>query len=142
MHSRRYASEGVRVEAKIVRRWMVRVTPRIEYSFRDAHGREFSREVMMDQRIWESLEGRRTVPLEYLASDPSWNRLISGEERETSLSGGFLYLSGAMTLVFAAMFVFVALGFDLKSEGGVTTLTRQGRVVKRWGAGNGAKPSS
>jgi hypothetical protein len=142
VHTRRYASEGVRVDAKIVRRWMLRVTPRIEYSFRDTQGREFSREAMMDQRAWDRLERQRTVPVEYLASDPSWNRLISGEERESGLGGGFVFLSGGMTVVFGAMFVFVALGFDLKSENGVTTLTRRGRVVKQWGAGSTARPSS
>jgi hypothetical protein len=135
VHTRRYARDGAKVEARIVRRWMLRVTPWIEYSFRDSRGREFSREAMMDQRAWDQLEGRRTVGVEYLASDPTWNRLTSGEERESGLGGGFLYIAGAMTLVFGGMFVFLVLGFDLKSEDGVTTLTRRGRVVKQWGAG-------
>ena len=67
---------------------------------------------------------------------------MSGEERESGLGGGFVLLSGGMTVVFGAMFVFVALGFDLKSENGVTTLTRRGRVVKQWGTRNDGTGSS
>jgi hypothetical protein len=134
MHLRRYASEGKRVEAKIVRRYMYRVTPRLEFSFRDEAGKEHTRDTMMYQGpAWDALEGKKTVPVEYLKSDPSWNRLLEGEDAETKFGGKFLLVSGGGFLVFGFLFLVTLLGFDLKMENGVNTLTRRGVVVKQWG---------
>jgi hypothetical protein len=135
LHVRRYATEGVRTDAKIVRRWMVKVTPRLEYSFQDQQGRTFNKQTMMYQGPeWERLEGRTTVPIEYLPSHPSWNRLVSGEDAGPSFGGKFLLLTGGGVLVFGTLFVVTMLGYDLKSENGVTSLTRHGHVIRTWGA--------
>jgi hypothetical protein len=131
LHLRRYDKEGVKVEATVVRRYMLRVTPYVEYSFKDEAGRMHSRSVMMKQPDWEDLVYAKTIPVEYLKSDPEWNRPVSGED-ETHF-GGFVWLIGAMALFFAIFTVTSFLGYDLKSEDGVTRLTRAGKTLKQWG---------
>jgi hypothetical protein len=133
VHVRRYATEGAQAQGKIVRRFMVRVTPRLEYTFRDERGVVHSRETAMDQPAWDALDGETTVPVEYLKSDPEWNR-VKGEEAGPSLGGMFLWLSGGGLLFFGVMFAFMLLGFDLKIDGGRTTLERHGEVLRSWGA--------
>jgi hypothetical protein len=134
LHVRRFASEGVRVDAKIVRRWMYRVTPHIEYSFQDSSGHSYSKDAMMyPGPAWDALEGARTVPVEYLRSDPSWNRLTAGESPGAQFGGKFLLVSTGGLVMFGTLFVFAFLGFDLKVENGVTTLVRYGRPIRTWG---------
>jgi hypothetical protein len=134
MHLPRFASEGRRVEAKVVRRYMRKITPYLEYSFTDDGGRTHSREVMMYQEAWDALDGRPTVAVEYLPSDPEgWNRLVAGEQSGASFGGNFLFLSGGAFLALGGLAVVALLGYDLKSENGVTTITRYGRVLKSWG---------
>jgi len=133
LHLRRYATEGEVVEAKITRRYMVRVTPRLEYAFRDARGVTHTREAMMDEAAWDALEGSRTVPVQYLRSDPEWNRLVVGEQKETHLGGAFLLLSGGLTLATALMGLLLLGGFDVKSEKGQVQITRKGRLLKTFG---------
>jgi hypothetical protein len=133
LHIRRYATEGVKVDAKIAQRYMVRVTPYVRYTFRDSTGRLHDREVMMEKNAWNDLAGSPTIPVEYLPDDPKWNRPVLGED-STSLAGPFLWLSGGMSLVFAIFCVTSFLGYDLKTENGVTRITRRGRTVRQWGA--------
>lgn len=133
-HVRRYATEGVRVDAKIVRRWMYRVTPHLEYAFQDSNGRSYGREAMMyPGPEWDALEGVRTVPVEFLRSDPSWNRLTAGEEPGAQFGGKFLIVSTGGMVMFGVLSVFAFLGFDLKIENGVTTLVRFGQPIRTWG---------
>jgi hypothetical protein len=84
---------------------------------------------MMEQPAWVALEGRTTVPVEYLPTDPAWNRLVAGERKGSSLGGGFLFLSGGLTFLMLVLVVIAFFGIDLKSEKGVTQLTYRGRVV-------------
>jgi hypothetical protein len=109
---------------------MVRVTPRLKYEFKDAGGRLFEREAMMDPPAWNALAGRRTVPVEYLPSDPNWSRLVAGEQKGSTLGGPFLLLSGGMTLLVGALTVFMALGFDLNTDHGGLKLTRYGKPLR------------
>ena len=139
LHLRRYETEGVEIQANIVRRYMLRVTPYIEYSFKDEAGHVHSRNVMMKQRTWDDLIFANTIPVEYLKSDPEWNRPTSGED-ETHF-GGFVWLIGAMSLVFAIFCVTSFLGYDLKSEDGVTRLTRAGKTLRQWGTSKNKKPT-
>jgi hypothetical protein len=133
IHLRRYAREAVRVDAPIVRRWMVRVTPKLEYRFKDRAGVEHTREVMMTQPAWDALEKSPTVPVEYLTTDPSWNRPLMGEDVQTSFGGKFLLLSGGGTLAMSFLFVFALMGYDLKTEDGKTRLVRRGQVIREFG---------
>jgi hypothetical protein len=133
-HKRLFATEAVFVDAKIVHARMYNVTPRVEYSFQDEQGHTFTRDAMMYQGPeWDALQNRRTVPVKYLRSDPNWNYLVSGEQSVAEFGGKFLFICGAGLLVCATLFVITLLGFDLKSEDGVTKLTRRGRVIKTWG---------
>jgi len=134
LHTRRYASDGATTDAQILRRWMVSVTPRIEYSFLDERGQSHQRQAMMDQPDWDLLEGQKTVAVEYLRSDPSWNRLVAGEKQETSFGGKFLFLSAGGTLLLSAFFLMLLFGFDVKVEDGVTKLTRRGKVLREFGS--------
>jgi hypothetical protein len=127
LHLRRYASEGIKTAARIDRRYMVRVTPRISYHFQDASGHTFERETGMDEPAWNLLEGSNTVDIEYLPSNPEWNRLVNGEEAGPSFGGKFLFLSGFLTLFMGAIFVSAVLGWDLRAgEGGGLKLVRWG----------------
>ncbi|HEY7088976.1 MAG TPA: DUF3592 domain-containing protein [Tepidisphaeraceae bacterium] len=134
MHVRRFATEAVTVDARITNRRMYNVTPHVEYSFTDAQGRTFTKDAMMFQGpAWDAIQDAQTVPVEYLRSDPSWNRLVRGEDPGPQFGGNFLWLLAAGLVMFGSLFIFTLLGFDLKMENGVNTLTRNGRVVKAWG---------
>ena len=133
LHLRRYATEGVRTDAKVVRRYMVRVTPWIEYSFTDAQGHVHDRKTTIQQEVWDALADEGHVPVEYLRSDPNWSRLIAGEEEANQFGGNFLYLTGGGTILFGALAAMALLGFDVKSEGGQMRITRRGRVIRRFG---------
>jgi hypothetical protein len=132
IHVSRYATEGVTIDAKVVDHYMLRVTPYVKYAFKDEAGKLHTREAMMKKGDWDLLALSRTVPVQYLRSDPEWNRLVHGED-ETSLSGPFLWISGGMTLLMGFFCVTSILGYDLKSEGGVTRLVRHGQTLKQWG---------
>lgn len=139
LHVRRYATEGQMVEAKLTRRYMQRVTPYVEYSFTDSAGQSHSRSVMMNKEDWDDLVFAKTIPVEYLRSDPEWNRPLHGED-SMSLGGPFVWLSGGISLVFAFFCVTSFFGYDLKIEDGVTRITRGGRTIREWG-GAKAKPT-
>ncbi|GJM26531.1 MAG: hypothetical protein DHS20C16_29460 [Phycisphaerae bacterium] len=140
-HLRRYATEGVKVEAKVLRTWMVSVTPYVEYEFQDNEGNRISREAMMYQdEHWDHAQESPTITVEYLPSAPSWNRIVSGENQGAQFSGKFLFVTGFGILFFGGMAVFTLMGYDLKAEQGVSQLVRHGRVVKEWGV-NAKRPS-
>ncbi len=128
LHVRKYATEGVRADARIVRHYMVRVTPHIEYSFKDSQGRAFTRETSVEQPAWEALQGATKVPIEYLASNPDWNRLAAGEMDQNMFGGGFMLISGGGLLLFGAILALTLLGLDLRSDNGRLRLVRYGEV--------------
>lgn len=131
-HTRQLATNGIQAEATVVRTWMVRVTPWVEFSFHDAAGRTFSREAMMYQGPeWEKLKTAKTVTVVYLPSSPDWNRM-SGEDAGAEFGGSFLFLTSGGLLMFGTLFVTTLLGYNLKKENGVTYLTRNGEVIGQW----------
>lgn len=134
LHVRRYATDGVRVDAQITQRRMVNVTPHVEYSFRDEAGQTHVRDAMMwVGPEWDKLEQQETVPVEYLRSDPTWNRLVAGEDPGPQFGGKFLLICAGGLIMCGTMFVMTLLGYDLKTENGVTTVSRRGRTIKSWG---------
>lgn len=81
---------------------------------------------------WQMLREGNTVPVVYLPSAPDWNRLVSGEDVGAEFGGKSLFLFSGGFLMFSFMAVVCLLGYDLKTENGVTRLTRHGRVIKEW----------
>jgi hypothetical protein len=104
IHEAAFRSEGVPEQARIVRRYLRNVTPRLEYSFSDRAGRSFTRDVAMDAAAWEVLEGAERVLIVYLPSDPDWSRLMLGEVSLTGTPGQSLAI-GVLGLVMGAAFV-------------------------------------
>ncbi len=134
IQARRYATEGVRIEADVIRTWMVKVTPHIEYVFKTDDGKRISREAMMYQgKDWDRAQTSPTITVEYLPSSPQWNRIVNGEHPAAEFGGQFLYLSGFGILFFGVFAVFTLLGYDFKADQGVNQLVRHGRVIKEWG---------
>jgi hypothetical protein len=127
IHEKKYATEAVRTDATILRRWMNRATPYVEFEFTDPAGKTHRREVMMEMRPWEDLARSKTVAVEYLQSDPSWNRLVLGEHIVSFSSFWIFGLGG--TLLFGALGVFCFLGYDLKTTGGSFQVTRWGQAL-------------
>lgn len=134
IHTKRYPTEGVTVEARVLRAWVTGVTPHIEYEFRDANGNRVSRETTLyPGREWDTAQTDRTIMVEYLQSAPDWNRPISGEDSGPQFGGNFLYLTGLGIMMFGSLAVFALLGYDFRSKDGVNTLMRHGRVIRTWG---------
>ncbi|HNO79554.1 MAG TPA: DUF3592 domain-containing protein [Phycisphaerae bacterium] len=134
LHTRRYATEGVKVEADILRTWMVRVTPYVEYEFKDAEGNTISREAMMFQgKDWDRAQESKTITVEYLPSSPQWNRIVHGENSGALFGGKFLFLSGFGILLFGFLGGLAIMGYDLDAEPGKVKVLRHGRVIKEWG---------
>jgi hypothetical protein len=126
-HERKFATESVTTGARILKHYMVRQTPYVEFEFTDAAGQAHRRAAMMDMHPWEQLERSKTLPVEYLRSDPSWNRLVLGEDRVSFTSFWPLGLIG--TLLFGAGAFFTFFGYDLKTKGGAFQVTRWGQSL-------------
>ncbi len=106
---RRLETEGRQVEATIDRHYMLRVTPRLEYSFTAEDGQIFSRELAVARESWERLDGAVTVPVRYVASNPDFSRLLEGETDALGLSPGLSLLVTVAGLIMALLFI--PLGF-------------------------------
>src|SRR6267142_295133 len=72
-HEKKFATESVTTDARILKHYMVSQTPYVEFEFTDSAGQPHRRAAMMEMRPWEQLARSKTVPIEYLRSDPSWN---------------------------------------------------------------------
>jgi hypothetical protein len=131
LNERRMKREGQTVEAQIDRQFMRRVTPYIAYSFADAAGQRHENEAMVKQELFDATTGP-TIPVIYLPSNPSYNRLAAGGA-EKSFGGAFLFLTGGGTLFLSAITVMTLLGIDIKSDGGRTRITRYGRTIREFG---------
>jgi hypothetical protein len=141
-HLHRFATEGAKVEAKVLRTWMINVTPHIEYEFQDANGNTVSREAMLfPGEQWDRAQANPTITIEYLPTEPQWNRIVNGEDSGPQFGGKFLYVTGFGILMFGTLAVVTLLGYDLKAEQGVNQLVRHGRVIKEWGV-NAKRTSS
>jgi hypothetical protein len=127
IHEKRFATEAATADAQILRRYMNRQTPYVEFEFTDSRGQAHRREAMMQMWAWDLLAGSKTVRVEYLNSDPSWNRLVHGED-EVSFSA--FWIGGLIgILVFGTVSTFAFLGYDLKTNGGTFQITRWGKPL-------------
>ncbi len=131
-HTRQLDRNGINAEGTLVRTWMVRMTPWVRFSFQDATGHSFSREVIMYQGPeWERLRTAKTVTVVYLPSAPDWNR-IDGEDPGAQFGGSSVFLFSGGLLMFGTLFVTTLLGYNLKTENGISYLTKNGEVIKQW----------
>ena len=129
-HTRQMATQGVVTEATVLKAWMVRITPWVKYSFQDASGRTFVRETTMYEGAeWEYTQTAKTIPVIYLRSDPEWSR-VKGESGSAQFGGNSLIAFAGGLLLCTALFITSLLGYNLKTEGGVTYVTRYGAVIK------------
>ncbi len=122
-HKRAIAREGVDVDATIVRHYRYNVTPHLEYTFQDAQGRTFRRDVMMKPSMWEELEGEKTVSVRYLPSDPDWS-IVEGEENTTPEGPPIIAAGVLCSFMGAAFFIIGILGIDIRVEGGKLKIIR------------------
>jgi hypothetical protein len=128
MHQRRYATEGVPIEAKLVFRSDYGGSyPALSYEFRDAQGQQFRRSVSMERWGWEGLQGAQTVRVVYLPSNPRWNRPVVGMH---DLGMGKTLPVMAFGLVMAIVYTVACfLGYQYKPRDGSMKLLRWGRPV-------------
>jgi hypothetical protein len=111
-------SDGVNTDAKIVKHYMYnRIAPRVEYSFRDAGGREFTRSTILNTPEWQQLEGAESVPVRYVRSNPEYSRVVKGEESRPEHDPTWMLalapLGGLMSLLFFGAGILRWKGFDL-----------------------------
>jgi len=132
IHEKKYATEAVTTDAKILKHYMVRQTHYVEFEFTDPAGQTHQRAAMVEMVPWEQLTHAKTVPVQYLRSDPSWNRLATGEDRVTFDNFWPLGIIGMVMFGTGAVFSF--LGFDLNNKGGTFQLTRWGKPLRRTSA--------
>ena len=114
----RLARDGVEGEARIVRRYMWRVTPRLEYEVRDPEGRTFKRDIIVDLKPWNALAGKATVRVRYLPANGAVSRMVG--EPDEGLDDLLLILGGLLLgTLFGAMVALHFAGFgDIEMEGG------------------------
>lgn len=132
--ARRLADEGAEIEATIKRHYLYNVTPRLEYEFTTPDGKTFTRDAMVQQDAWNSLEGATTVPVRYVPDDPDNNRLVGGEVvNDTGSPVTNLLLSaavGMLSLFFLTIGVLQYCGWDIDLD------SKTGKVsIQRFGAG-------
>lgn len=70
-----------------------------------------------------------TVPVVYLPAEPQWSRLVRGEDPGVEWGGWFLLVALGGTLLFGLGCLVCLSGYNLKTEDGVSSVTRNGRVV-------------
>jgi len=142
LHLGRYPVEGVHATAQVVNLFVKGSTPWFIYRFEDIGGQLHERETTLTEEGFASLKGQPSVAVEYLRSDPSWSRLVSGEKDPYPFAGSVGITAGA-ALVFLAFAVFFGLGLNVTwkatgqgpARGGEWAVHRWGRVL--WEPGRG-----
>ena len=71
------------------------------------------------------------LPHELLCSEYDWNR-IHGEDPGVQFGGSSVFLFSGGLLMFGTLFVTTLLGYNLKTENGISYLTKNGEVIKQW----------
>lgn len=139
MKNHQFATDGIVVAAKIDQLTMKSVTPYVAYSFADGAGATHRRESMMEELPWTLLHARPTVNVQYLKSDPEWNRLVSGST-EAELGLGVTIACFCMSTFFLSAIGLTMSGWDLRSEDGRALLLHNCRLVRAWGKSTAGPP--
>jgi len=127
IQERKFSRESVPGEARILKLYMVRVTPYLEFEFTDPAGQTHQKSVMVDMEEWEKLTHARTVPVVYVRSEPSLFRLAKGES--PARYPYFWIFSLILALLGTCFTVFTFRGYDVKNKGGAFQITRWGRPL-------------
>lgn len=109
--SSRYGEEGVHVEGMVLSRDVIPASGRqstryrVRYRFRTREGATYENTQNVDVEVWEKLQERGPVEVEYLHGSPRSNR-VAGQSGQAgvlvfSLLGGFFSFAGGGLLVFS-----------------------------------------
>lgn len=119
-HSTLLRTEGVVVEADVVKHEIFHVTPRVEYRFTDETGVEHTRGTPMTRAAWDALAGEPVVEVVYVRSNPEYSRLLVGEVEGgggPSVKAPWGYLLAAAAAVMSLFMAFVGVlrwfGWDI-----------------------------
>jgi hypothetical protein len=109
---------GQAVVATVVKHEMFHVTPRLEYEFRDAAGRNHTRNTMVETRVWQGLKVGAPVNVRYVPDDPAYSRLLEGDADDASNHDPRLMLivaplCGGMGVLFALAGALMFRGLDV-----------------------------
>jgi hypothetical protein len=110
------------------------ITPRLVYRITTPDGRSAENNVEVERRVWDKLEGAKSVPVLYVPEDPSISRLLIGEvesrdSAENPIIGYGLPAAGAaLGLFFIGAAVLLSFGWsiDLDSKTGKLSIKRFG----------------
>ncbi|MBN1765830.1 MAG: hypothetical protein JW860_11270 [Sedimentisphaerales bacterium] len=125
-------TEGVTIEAKILRHYMYNITPRLEYEYTDPEGNLYTDNVMMEKEAWDKLSGQEIVTIVYLPSEPKHSRLMEGQNgiSASPFSPGvsMALFAGAGVMGVLLIVMWLAKIADIKSESGKIRIIRIGDV--------------
>jgi hypothetical protein len=127
LHERKYASEGIIIQAPILDRRDHERYPSLRYGFKDAEGRQFKRYVTMEPGAWDALRASKAIGIVYLPSNPNWNRPIGGEHDAGPARMLPFMLFGVVMMGVISIASF--LGYQLKLKEGGIKLTRWGKPI-------------
>jgi hypothetical protein len=110
------------------------VTPRLVYRVTTADGRSATHNAEVERRVWDKLEGAKSVPVLYVPEDPSISRLLIGEVQsrdsfQNPIVGYGLPAAGAaLGLFFIGAAILLSFGWsiDLDSKTGKLSIKRFG----------------
>jgi hypothetical protein len=116
-------------------------TRRLEYRVAGTGGRTGTRDVEVERRYWDDLEGEESIPVIYVPDEPEISRLARGEVRDegftvTPLTGyGSAVLCGLVSLFMLALSPLAWNGWDLSLDPTTKkwSLKRFGEVVEKAG---------
>jgi hypothetical protein len=132
------AESAVPGDAEIVRRFLAPdgVTTRLEYRVMAPDGTQGTRNAEVTRDYWDSLEGATTVPVKYVAADPSISRLTTGEVSDDDLTKRPAMMYG-LSAVLAVICLFLMTAAVLQWRGWDIDLdSKTGKIsIKRFGTG-------
>jgi hypothetical protein len=122
--------DGRLIEAAVVKHYIYNITPRLKYAFTAPDGREYSKDVMVDRKYWDSVEKDVTVPVRYLPANPDNNKLSSGQIEEFDLPLPLTIVISLVLTVFGLLCItmyFLQIS-DIKIENGRIRIVRVNQV--------------
>jgi hypothetical protein len=118
------AARGEPGQAEIIRRFVAPngVTKRVEYKLVNSAGRTATRNVEVEPRFWDRLEGAKSIPVIWVPEEPSISRLALGEVRDNEFTktpaGGYglAALAGLFGVFLLVASPFAWNGWDLAHD--------------------------